>query len=194
MFYVAEKIFGSIADTKNPQGIILIADSPKSGEAVIEENLRSRNSGPAVFLSEIGDPSNLGAVFRVAEAAGSAGLILSDGSTDAFSPKGNRAAMGSNFRLPVWENVNAGAAFDWARGIGLVVTAVDINGKVEYTGVDWQTPRLLVFGSEAHGLKREVIESVDETIVVKMQNDVESLNLAVSSGVVLFEVLRRRSQ
>ena len=190
---VADNLFRSIADTNNSQGIILIAERPAMGRTLIEQNLRSTSSGIVVLLNETNDPSNLGAVFRTAEAAGVAGVIVSNGSADVFSPKALRSAMGSSLRIPAWENAEMADVISWARAHGLRTTAADIDAETPYTDIEWKQPRLVIFGSEAHGLSRESLEMIDETMLIPMQNGVESLNLAVSAGIILFEAVRQRS-
>lgn len=188
---VSENLFQSLADTSNSQGIIVIAARPTSGVSKIEENLRSKSPVLVVMLHEVNDPSNLGSVFRTAEAVGVAGIIVSKGSADVFSPKALRAAMGASFRVPVWEKAGLNEVIAWSRLQGLRTTAADIDAEIQYTQVDWRLPRLVVFGSEAHGLTRNTLEMIDEVILIPMQNKVESLNLAVSAGIILFEAVRQ---
>ena len=190
---VTENLFRTIADTSNSQGIILICERPDNGYASIEEKITVGSSALVIFLNEINDPSNLGAVFRTAEAAGVAGIITSKNSANVFSPKALRSAMGANLRLPVWENADLAEVIAWARGHGLRTTGADVSGEIEYTRVEWKQPRLILFGSEAHGLSSDVLEMVDEVMLIPMQNGVESLNLAVSTGIILFEAVRQRS-
>ncbi len=188
-FELSAKLFDSIADTKNPQGIILIAKRPSDGAHKIEERLRSTDAGlPVVlFLKEINNPANLGAILRTAEAAGVAGVIVSTGSADVYSAKATRAAMGASFRVPVWDEVTFDAAIDWARERGLTTIAADISGSTSYADAGWNKPVMLIFGSEAHGLSVEELASVDQKILIPMADGVESLNLAVSAGIILFE-------
>ena len=189
---LSEKLFDSIADTKNPQGIILIAKRPVGDASAIEDRLGS-GLPIVVFLKEINNPANLGAILRTAEAAGVAGVIVSENSSDIYSPKALRAAMGSSLRLPVWEDASFADVMKWAGERNLTTTATDIGASHLYTDVDWKRPRLLIFGSEAHGLAVEDIASVDETILIPMENGVESLNLAVSAGIILFEAKRQNA-
>src|SRR5215203_2764408 len=93
VLHVATKIFDSITDTDNSQGIVVLAAKPERQKL---DELKV-TSGPLVYLSRINNPSNLGAVVRTAEAAGSAGVLTSPGSADPFSPKALRASMGSAF-------------------------------------------------------------------------------------------------
>jgi TrmH family RNA methyltransferase len=183
---VASRLFDSIADTASSQGVIAIAAKPVS-------KFESIPLGLNVLVHKINNPSNLGAVVRTAEAAGVAGLITSTGSADAFSTKALRASMGSAFRLPIVEHVDFSDAIAWARERGLVSTAADVSSQLSYSDLDWNVPRLLVFGSEAHGLNERELASIDEKILIPMENEVESLNLAVSSGIILFEAKRQRT-
>jgi len=190
IYQVPEPILQSFADTSTSQGIIAIADPPETGPEKLD-NVHTSTVPLVVFLHRINNPSNLGAVIRTAEAAGVAGAIISTDSADVFSPKSLRAAMGSSLRLPLWTDVRFDDAIDWARAKRLRTVAADVSASRSYTSVDWQIPRLLVFGSEAHGLDDEILEKIDEPVLIPMEKDVESLNLAVACGVVLFEARRQ---
>lgn len=187
---VSSNIFRSIADTANTQGIVLLAKRPSGSKEEIVQNLL--NSQIVVFLHEVGDPSNLGGILRAAEAAGVAGVIVSNGSVDVFSPKAVRAAMGSSFRLPIWEKADFDEVLLWSIDQGLKTTAADISANKSYSQIEWKIPRLLIFGSEAHGLHMDTLERIEELVQIPMENDVESLNLAVSCGIILFEAKRQR--
>ncbi len=191
MAILPEKIYDSITDTKKSQGIVLIAERPANSWAALELRLAGASLPIVIFLNEANNPSNLGAIFRTAEAADTAGIIVSRNSADAFSPKALRAAMGAAFRIPVLENADFYKTLQWAGDRNLTATACDIDAEDEYFEADWKLPRLLIFGSEAHGLDRTEIEMANETIRIPMENDVESLNLAVSAGIILFEAKRQ---
>jgi TrmH family RNA methyltransferase len=183
---VASRLFDSISDTASSQGVLALAAKPI-------HRVPDLPFGLMVLLHNVNNPSNLGAVVRTAEAAGVAGLITTTGSADAFSPKALRASMGSAFRLPIVEGLDFDDAIAWARKRGLVSTAADISGESSYLEVDLKIPRLVIFGSEAHGLDDRELASIDEKILIPMENEVESLNLAVSSGIILFEAKRQRN-
>jgi len=191
MFAVPREIAVSLSDTQSGQGIVVIAERPV--ERVLDDMTANRGSGVPVvlFLEQTNNPSNLGAVIRTAEAAGAAGVIVSDRSTDPFVPKALRASMGSAFRIPICTGQELNAVLKWAVESGLRTTAADVGAGRFYTAPDWTTPRLLVLGSEAHGLDQETKERIDELIKIPMSNGVESLNLAVSCGIVLFEAKRQ---
>jgi len=188
-----ERIFSSIADTNHPQGIILTAKRPESSRAELEARLTSATLPIVVFLKEINNPSNLGAILRTAEAADIAGVIVSRDSADVFSPKATRAAMGANFRIEVLQNETLDKVLEWAESRYLAATAADISASQSYIEINWKRPRLLIHGSEAHGLDDVELARIQESIRIPMANDVESLNLAVTAGIILFETKRPNS-
>jgi len=183
--------FGSIADTQNPQGVVLIAERPQCTLADIEKGLVSSHLPMILFFSEINNPSNLGAVLRTAEAVGVSGIITSRGSADIYSAKALRSAMGATFRLRIAEGVFFDEALKWAGDHDLQTTASASTAEISYTEVNWKIPRLLIFGSEAHGLSENQLQAVNETIRIPLENHVESLNLAVAAGILLFEAKRQ---
>ncbi|QQS41759.1 MAG: RNA methyltransferase [Acidobacteriota bacterium] len=187
------RLFDSISDTKNPQGAALVCERPVSTLETIRTRLQDPSTAVpiAVMLLEINNPGNLGAVLRTVEAAGAAGVVTSKGSVDAFSPAVLRGSMGASFRLPLAEKVSESEAFEWARQAGLRVIVTDSNAPTLYTDADLTSPALLVFGSEAHGLSKAALESADLGLRIPLDDRVESLNLAVSAGVLLFEAKRQ---
>lgn len=184
--------FKTVADTANSQGIAVIARRPETSLSSFERRLAG---GPRLILyfHETNDPSNVGAIFRTAEAAAVSGVILSKGSADPFSPKALRAGMGANLRLPVWERADMEESIGWAREREIRIVAADIKGKASYSEADWTVPSLLIFGSEAHGVEDNVLALADDVVFIPMKNGVESLNLAVSAGIILFEAVRQNS-
>ena len=192
IFEIGASVFESIADTKNPQGVVAIAEIPVTGPTEIETSIK-QGLPLVIYLDQINNPSNLGAVVRTAEAAGAAGVIVSRGSADIFSPKALRAAMGSTFRLPIWTGIVLDEAVEWARTKGLSSVAAAVNARQIYTAIDWKVPRMVVLGSEAHGISENDLEKIDELVVIPMENEVESLNIAVAAGVIMFEAKRQNA-
>ena len=190
-FLLSEQLLKSIADTNNPQGIVILAQRPKQP---LFESLLSEATSPLpiwIFLERINNPSNLGAIMRTAEAAGVRGVIVSEGSADPFSPKSLRASMGSAFRLPVVTRSELSQVNKLAAKYGITAAAVDPAGKDIYTDADFTKPKLLVFGSEADGLPEALVDVLENSLRISIEPSVESLNLAVACGVVLFEARRQ---
>jgi TrmH family RNA methyltransferase len=187
---VEAKIFGSLSDTKNSQGIIVIAAKPVTGREVVEKN-RSRQPF-LLLLHGLNNPTNLGAILRTAEAVGIEGVITTKGTTEVFSQKALRGGMGANLRLPFWTNADFSETLEWAKRQGIKSVSADIRSQKSYLEIDWTMPRLLIIGSEGHGLSEAERIQTDESLVIPMANGVESLNAAVASGVILFEAKRQR--
>lgn len=190
---VSEEIFESISDTKTSQGIVLIAQKPVTGRKIVEAGLQKCKHTPLlVLLHQINNPANLGAVLRTAEAANVTAVITTKNSADAFSPKSLRGAMGASLRLPIWENTDFSEILIWAKEKEIASVGSDINATKSYTQIDWKAARLVIFGSEAHGLSPKETRKTEENMAIPMSNNVESLNLAVACGICLFEAKRQR--
>jgi TrmH family RNA methyltransferase len=186
-----ESLFRSISATEQPQGVILLAERPAKSF-----DLSNRDSVKVplfIFLKEVNNPSNLGAILRSVDAAGGGGVFVSMRSADPFSPKALRASMGGAFRVPVRANADLKSVVIEAKSAGVECLAVDGSADRSYLDVDWKKPHLLVYGSEAHGLSAEDLDLLRGAICIPMEPAVESLNLAVAVGVVLFEARRQTS-
>ncbi|HVG30296.1 MAG TPA: RNA methyltransferase [Pyrinomonadaceae bacterium] len=187
---VSEGVLESVADTRAPQGIVLLARRPPVGRDAFEGAVGDRPL--LVILHRVNNPSNAGAVLRVAEAAGASGVVATAGTTDLLSPKALRSAMGSSFRLPLW----TGASFDevtgWCRSRSIKIAATDASATRAHTELDWRGAHAVLCGAEGDGLTAREVAAADERIGIPMRAPVESLNVAVALGVVLYEAARQR--
>lgn len=191
LFEIPERIFDSLSDTKNSQGLILIGEKPRTSDADFDLQAPEFKKFPfVILLHEINNPNNTGAILRTCAAVGISNVILTKSSSDVFSAKAIRAAMGASFRLKVWTDAEFGNVLDWAKENNLSTVCADINSKKNLWEIEWKKPRLIVFGSEAHGLSEDERNQIDEALIIPMENETESLNLAVSCAVVLYEAKR----
>jgi TrmH family RNA methyltransferase len=188
---VSESLLASVSYTKTPQGMIFLAKRPLSGREILE----SHQTGPQllVVLDGINNPVNVGAIVRSAEAAGATGMITTGTSSDPFSPKALRGAMGSAFRLRVWSGANYADALDWCKANGIKTVSADLSATKQHTDIDWKGSRALVVGPESTGLTAEQVQLTDESVRIPMQGEVESLNVAVAAAILLYEAQRQRS-
>jgi TrmH family RNA methyltransferase len=193
LFLVSDEVMRKMADTEHPQGILSVTAMP----AYSMENLLSAEKNPLFLLPEdIQDPGNLGTMFRTAEGADATGLILGPGCTDPFQPKVVRSTMGSLFRMPFIQVREE----DWysllsdlkKRGIRLY--AAWLPGSVSYDEADYTGPTAFLIGNEGKGLKKETAEASDQRIRIPMGGKLESLNAAMSAGILLYEASRQRRQ
>ncbi len=187
-----EKVFASLSDTKSPQGILLIARRPRTDFEAFARQPQNSKSLLVLVLHGINNPANAGAILRVAEAVGADGVAATSGSTDLFSPKALRGAMGSSFRLPLWAGVEFKEVCGWCREKGLRLVCAHAAAHDLHTDVRWDAPCALVVGSEAGGLGKDEIAFADQLIKIPMRSPVESLNVATACAVILYEARRQR--
>ena len=187
---VSEKLLATISFTKTPQGIILLAKRPESGKAQLA--LRAKAEPLLVILHGINNPVNVGAIMRSAEAAGATGVITTAITADPFSPRSLRGAMGSAFRLPIWEMASYDDALRWCAAHKIKTVCADVKAKALYTELDWTIPRALIVGPESTGLSGDEVAAADEAVRIEMKGQVESLNVGVAAGVLLYEAARQR--
>jgi RNA methyltransferase, TrmH family len=189
---VSEKLLESVSYTKTPQGIIVLAQRPEASEKRLTASLDGNSL--LVVLHQINNPVNVGAILRTAEAAGATGVITTRNTTDPFSPKSLRGAMGSAFRLPIWSGVSFEEMIDWCRKRRTVTVCADVDATTSYTGINWTGPTALVLGPESTGLTQEELERADQRVSIPMKGDAESLNVSVAAGILLFEAARQRKE
>ncbi|MEP6913752.1 MAG: RNA methyltransferase [bacterium] len=188
---VSEKLLESISYTKTPQGIVLLASRPETSKEHFATN--SREPSLIVIMHRINNPVNVGAILRTAEAAGATGVIASQNTSDPLSPKSLRGAMGSAFRLPVWFGPTYDDALAWCRERRIQTICADVHASTGYDQVDWRRPCALILGPESSGLSRDEISAANEAVRIPMRGPAESLNVAVATGVLLYEAARQRS-
>lgn len=188
---VSEKLLESVSYTKTPQGLIALAGRPSGGKDLINANL---NDSPLiVVLHQINNPVNVGAILRTAEAAGANAVITTRNTSDPFSPKSLRGAMGSAFRLPIWQGAGYEDAIAWCKSKQIKTICADATAPEVHTQVDWRHSTALIVGPESTGLTEKEIEKADRAVRIPMKGDVESLNVSVAAGILLFEAARQRS-
>ena len=189
---VSERLLASISFTKTPQGIIVEAERPATDELTFAE--RQANSPLLTLLHEVNNPMNAGAILRAAEAAGVSGVITTLNTADPFSAKALRGAMGSAFRLSIWMGPSYTDAIAWCHANNIRTISAVVDAKKLYTEINWGRPSALIVGRESSGLTPEEISMADDVVRVPMQGNVESLNVAVAAGIILYEAARQRGQ
>jgi|LGOV01.1.fsa_nt_gb TrmH family RNA methyltransferase len=180
---VSEEVIKAASDTETPQGILAILP--------LKPLLLPAEADFLMIADEIRDPGNLGTLLRTAQAAGADGFLLSPGTVDPFSPKVIRAGMGAHFRLPI-------LSFSWEKirqvTDGLTIFGADMEGGSRIWDADLCLPLALIVGGEAHGPGKHSRDLADAWIHIPMNDGSESLNAAAAGAVLMFEVLRQRTQ
>lgn len=188
---VSEKLLESISYTKTPQGIVVLAQRPEASERRLAASLT--RDPLLVVLHQINNPVNVGAILRTAEAAGATGIITTQNTSDPFSPKSLRGAMGSAFRLPIWRNASFAEAVEWCRVKKIELVGTDADASLRHTDWNWTRATALVLGPESTGLTEDELQTTDQSVSIPMRGEVESLNVSVAAGILLFEAARQRS-
>jgi TrmH family RNA methyltransferase len=187
---VSEKLLESISYTATPQGLVVLATRPT---LTVDQFKQQQPSNPLlVVVHSINNPVNVGAIIRTAEAAGATGVICTGATADPLSPKSLRGAMGSAFRLPIWAGADFRDALAWCAKQGVRSVCAGVHATKAYSDIDWRKPWALVLGSESAGLSERELAAADEIVRIPMKGSVESLNVGVAAGIILYEAFRQR--
>ena len=183
---VSEKVLAAITRRENPQMVVGVF----AQQTVPLKDIRARDGDVWVALDRVRDPGNLGTVIRTVDAVGAKGVILVGDTTDPFSLETVRATMGSIFAVPV-ARATEQAFLAWRRDFSGLVAGTHLKGAVDYRSVDFSRgPVLLLMGNEQQGLPDELAGACDKLLRIPQAGRADSLNLAVATGVMLFEIRR----
>jgi 23S rRNA (guanosine2251-2'-O)-methyltransferase len=185
-----------LAEGRNHQGVILEVEMPQElGESDLRAAL-SALSGPAFFLvlDHVQDPHNLGACLRSADAAGVQGVIITKDQAVGITPTVAKVASGAAETVPLYKVTNLARALGWLKDAGIWI--VGAAGEAEKTvyQTDLNMSLAIVMGAEEKGLRRLTREHCDFLVKIPMLGSVESLNVSVATGVLLFEAVRQRDK
>ena len=183
---VSEKVMSSITRRENPQMVAAVFEQRWTPL----KEIQPKGSETWIALDRVRDPGNLGTIIRTADAAGAAGVILVGDCTDPFSMETVRATMGSMFALPLVKTSPADF-LKWKKSIDARLVATHLAGAVDYRTIDYKSkPVILMMGNEQSGLPDELAQAADKLARIPQVGMADSLNLAVATGVMLFEVRR----
>ncbi len=187
VYSLTDEVFNTLAEKDNPQGLLAVAQRAEQRL----EDLGIANFPWGVALVNPQDPGNIGTILRTVDAVGASGLILLDESADPYHPTAVRASMGTLFWHPV---VQAGFAefSGWATRQGYTLYGTSAHASQDYRSVEaYQSPRLLLLGSERVGLTDEQASICHALLRLPMHGRATSLNLAVAAGVLLYDMLEK---
>jgi TrmH family RNA methyltransferase len=180
------KVLEAITRRDNPQMVVAVFEQRYARLA----DFRPEDDDTYLALDRVRDPGNLGTILRTADAAGAKGVILIGETTDPFAIETVRATMGSIFAIPV-ARAREEDFIAFAKGFGGLVAGTHLKGSVDYRSVDWLgRPVLLVMGNEQQGLTDELAEACTTLVRIPQAGRADSLNLAVATGVMLYEARR----
>jgi TrmH family RNA methyltransferase len=200
---VSDSVMEAMSPASTPSGVVALATRPRHELAAM---LPPAVKTPFLCIAAgVQDPGNVGAIVRVAEAGGAAGVIVAGNSADPYGWKALRGAMGSAFRLPIVREPDLDRVIEALRaaGVRVLATATAAAAAAAATKGGVTTRRsfsdkpltgacAFLLGGEGPGLPAELISSADGIISIPMEPPVESLNVAVSAGLIIYEARRQR--
>jgi len=189
---VPDSIFDGAVASETPQGIAALV---RVREFSLEDILERLQVGPVMVVIGLQDPGNLGTILRSAEAFGSAGVVLGEGTVSPFNSKVIRASAGSLFRIPLVSGKAIGgleAILPKLRthNVRLIATSSHKGTPLDQAGLT--EPSAIFVGSEGSGLPRNLMAQVDELVAIPHTPVVESLNAGVAGSILLYEAARQR--
>lgn len=172
---VSEEIYKYLSEQVSPQGALAVVKKTKS----FSDNL----DGNAVFLDGVADPANVGAIIRTAAASGYKTLYMTIDSADPYSPKAVRSAMGGLFRV----NIVRESLENLLENIDKPLVVADMNGQNAFK-TNIKEDFCLVIGNEGRGVSEIIRTKAKYIVSVPMENGMESLNAAVSAGILMYSL------
>jgi RNA methyltransferase, TrmH family len=185
---LADELLDSLSETKTSPGILALARRPRFDESALRA---AGDTALVVVAVGIQNPGNLGSLLRTSEAAGVTLAYLTEGTADPLSWKGLRGSMGSALRLPHVRGGDALGVLKRLRGQGLGIVATVAESGTPYSDARFQRPLAMVLGSEGSGLPPELLRQADERVTIPLRPPVESLNVGVAAGILLFAAARK---
>jgi TrmH family RNA methyltransferase len=185
---VSQAVLGKLAAKENPQTMLGVFEQrwahPPTPDA-------ARSHALWLALEAVRDPGNLGTIIRTADAVGASGVILIGNSADPYSRDAVRATMGSIFDVPL-VRTSAEEALALTRDWPGDVVGTALSATEDFRATPYRAPTLLLMGSEGPGLSAELTEACTRLVKIPMVGRLDSLNLAIATGLMLYEIAKDR--
>ncbi|KRL95632.1 rRNA methylase [Limosilactobacillus equigenerosi DSM 18793 = JCM 14505] len=180
---VTPEIMHQVMGTVTPQGIAAIVDLPVTAVTTVP------TQGKWLLLDRVQDPGNLGTMVRTADAAGFAGVIAGTGTTDYFSPKVVRSMQGSQFHLQLLTG-DLATIIPALQANQIPVYGSELNPEaISYQAIPKTDSLAIVMGNEGQGMAADLLQLTTKNVYIPMPGQAESLNVAVSAGILMFSVV-----
>ena len=182
VYVVTESLFAGLCDTETPQGVLAVINMP-------EDKADKENRELYLYCDRVTDPGNMGTIIRICDAT-NAGLLISPGCVDIYSPKTVRSSMGSFFHTEITE-----LSYEQLKKMknnGYKIVSGALSDKTEdYAHIDYGEKTVIVVGNEANGICDEVLDMSDSIVKIPIYGRAESLNVGVSAAILLYEARRK---
>lgn len=193
--YVPIEKLNSITRGENHQGLVAFASliEYKNLEEEIEKSI-DKCVPFILILDHITDVRNLGAIARTAECAGVTCLIVPDEGSAAINEDAVKTSAGALLRLPVCKVKNIKTTLNYLKQSGIKIFAATEKATNVYTEENYNLPCAIVMGAEDRGISKDALKLSDALITIPIKGNIESLNVSVAAGVIIYEVVRQRSE
>ena len=183
--YVTDKIFASITQVTNPQGIMAIVEKNSLNQEI------DFSQDIIVVLDDVQDPGNLGTILRTVDSIGLNQIIVSKETADAFNPKVVRSTMGAIFRIKIIESEDLKQTIKEIKKhhFKLMVTSLQTENSIY--DIEFNK-KIIVIGNESNGVSKDIQDMADEKAKIPMLGKTESLNASVAAGIVMYEYVRQK--
>ena len=188
-YVMTSRLFRKFSDVEEPQGIAFFGKRGQAGE-LSAMDLSDQNA-VYVLLDGISDPGNIGTIIRTCKAAGVKALFTSKGSVSAYNPKVLRSTMGTVFSTAIIESVDPVELIEQFKKNNIKAVGTSLEAKTAVWDSDISLPVILIFGNEARGISKKALELTDLNVKLPITGDIYSLNVAVSTGIMIYEMMRR---
>ncbi len=178
-------VLGAITRRDNPQMVVGVYEQ----QTLKLSDLDPKSATTWIALDRVRDPGNLGTIIRTGDAVGATGVILIDETTDPFAVETVRATMGSLFHVPL-VRCTADEFIDFRKNWAGLVVGTHLRGTKDYRAADYKEPVILLMGNEQAGLSDKLTDTCSELVKIPQAGQADSMNLAVATAVMLYEVRR----
>lgn len=183
--YVNKKIFNTLTDVVNPQGILaIIGRSYNKNQIDYMQDI-------IVALDDIQDPGNLGTILRTVDSVGLTQILVSKGTADVFNPKVVRSTMGAIFRVKIIECEDLIQTLKEVKKHKFEVVVTSLQTTKSFYEVNYNK-KIIVIGNEANGVEKQIQEIAENKVIIPMLGKTESLNASVATGIMLYEYVRQK--
>lgn len=184
---VTLEVFEKIAYREGSDGLLAVA-IPKYADL---KDFKPKKNPLIIVLETVEKPGNLGAIMRTADAAGVDAVIIADPRTDLFNPNAIRASIGTIFNVPLFA-CSSEECIQWLRDNDIKIYCTYLKASIDYLEADFRQGSAIVMGTEATGISNIWVEAADQNLIIPMNGIADSLNVSVTTAIVVFEAVRQR--
>ena len=185
---IPSEVYKKIAYRGSTEGILSLVNFKDIGI----KNLKINSKKPLILVAEAPEkPGNIGALLRTADAAKVDAVLIANPKTDTFNPNIIRSSVGCVFTTNIAEGTTA-EILEFLKNRKIAVYAAELEASKIYSSIDFTGACAIVVGTEATGLSKEWLENSDQNIIIPMQGEIDSMNVSVAAGIIVFEAKRQR--